>query len=71
MSTQADPGCFWHGAEPIPAGAYRVCGECWHCWPTPDDLLRDVLRIYAEIGLQSPPDDADQVWVCPLCSHDF
>ncbi len=65
-----DPGCFWHGAEPVPEGAYRVCLECGHCWVTAADLMADVQRLCMEIGA-TPPMDVEHVFYCPLCAHDF
>lgn len=65
-----DPGCFWHGPEPIPEGAFRVCGECWHCFETEADLRAAVATMHQECELPPPAPDAP-LWVCPLCAHDF
>lgn len=43
-----DPGCWFHGHEPIPEGAYRVCGECWHCYNTIEDLVAEENTTRAE-----------------------
>ncbi len=69
--TPYDLGCFWHGEEPIPDGAYLVCGECWHCFDTPADLLTAVATMCTELGMTMTTVDADAVTFCPLCSHDF
>lgn len=72
----AHPGsihdCFWHGREPIPEGAYLVCAECGHCWPTEADLLADMQRVMMEthVGVTAPMSGED-VFFCPLCAHDF
>lgn len=67
-----DPGCFWHGPEPIPEGAFRVCGECWHCWPTADDFEADVETMFAEVGVYGElSGDPIDLPYCPLCAHDF
>lgn len=62
-----DPGCYFHGPEPIPAGAFLTCFECGHCWPTETDFIADVQACVAEHGL-TPTTDLP---FCPLCSHDF
>ena len=66
-----DPGCFWHREEPIPEDFYRVCGECLHCWPTPEELMVDVATIARQVGLTAIPADPATVFSCPLCAHDF
>ena len=48
---------------------YRECGECWHVFQTKDDLQREHDRLVAELDLT--PADADDVYVCPFCAHDF
>lgn len=68
-----DPGCFWHGEEPIPPGAYLVCGECGHYWPTVEDFTVGVQMMLHDINI---PEDAIKVPItdwpyCPLCAHDF
>lgn len=77
MSTTSppSPGDDWcyscNRSEPIPeAGAYLVCGECFHCFDTADDLMAAVRKMAAEIGVQAPA-SADEVYFCPLCAHDF
>lgn len=62
-----DPGCYFHGPEPIPDGAFLVCFECGHCWPTETDFIADVHNLAAEINTE-PRNDLP---FCPLCSHDF
>lgn len=66
----SDPGCFWHGAEPVPRNAYKVCLECGHAWPTEEAFRESVLADYVQVG-EDPPADLTQVDVCPLCTHDF
>lgn len=70
--TAHDPGCWFHGAEPIPDGAYLVCGECGHCYVTAADLIDTERRVLTEVG---HPVMAtiypDTIYACPLCAHDF
>jgi len=68
-----DPGCYFHGEEPIPEGAYRVCGECWHCYPTEKDLLDTYNTELARVNQEpdSPVTNPDDIYFCPLCTHDW
>lgn len=72
-----EPGPDWcyscNRSEPIPEGAYLVCRECFHCWPTVDDFTADVLRMLDELGgLSREHLVTAEAWpFCPLCGHDF
>ncbi len=82
-----DEYCAVHGYEPIPPGAYRVCGECYHAYATADELVEaynaQTDRLKAHYEAQGPPTNpgfagdwthvshAEQVYFCPWCSHDF
>jgi hypothetical protein len=71
-----DPGCFWHGEEPIPEGVYRVCLECGHAFATREEIMAEHRREYAEACRDSEPlpDDVAGRYAdtfCPLCIHDF
>lgn len=59
----SDPGCFFHGEEPVPQEFFRMCLECGHVWPEHDDFQADVYRLFGE--------HRDDVSFCPLCTHDF
>jgi hypothetical protein len=63
--------CFWHGDEPIPEGAFKVCAECWHCWPTKAAFVADVQAMSRETGAGDYPYDLADLPFCPLCAHDF
>lgn len=41
-----DPGCYFHGDEPIPPDCFRVCGECGHAF-TAAELLTEHNRVVA------------------------
>ena len=60
-----DPGCWWHGPEPIPDDAFLVCPECWHCYPTEQDLIDTNIREWNDDRPTS------EIWSCPLCIHDW
>lgn len=63
----SDPGCFFHGDEPIPEDAFLVCRECGHAWPTRGDFFQDVEAL---LGPRTTEALEDQPF-CPLCTHDF
>lgn len=67
----ADPGCWFHGEEPIPPNSYRVCLECGHCYTTREDLLYEDAKVRREIGMKTPQDPDAEIYACPLCTHDF
>lgn len=62
--------CAIHGYEPIPPTYYRICPECWHVFVTSEELLKAHNEILAEL-LMSPETDVEQVFICPVCTHDF
>lgn len=66
----ADPGCWFHGEEPIPPNAYRVCLECGHCYVTRDDLVAAVNELLGRIGVAAV-DTGNEIYTCPMCNHDF
>lgn len=61
-------GCWHHGHEPIPEGAYLVCGECGHCYVTEADLIETERQLYPDLPVRA---SAATMWACPLCAHDF
>lgn len=82
VMTTDDPGCFWHGAEPITESTFLVCYECGHVYETPADLERVARKTHdaADINFiklgyaPSPftePFDANTWPHCPLCCHDL
>lgn len=71
-----DPGCFWHGPEPVKSEHTTICVECGHAFTT-DELIAEDLRVRRELAddyftldmiLPQPP---EKIFACPLCSHDF
>lgn len=66
--------CYHHVDEPAD-GAYRVCGECFHVYPTAE-TLREAWAVTAE-GYGLPPGTdviappAEQIYGCPYCVHDW
>lgn len=66
-----DDWCFIHGIEePFREGDYRVCGECWHVFRTPEELVAETAK-YFDHPEAPPVPTADEIWTCPLCAHDF
>lgn len=68
--------CWIHNASEVQTvGSYKTCGECWHVWQTEADFAADVGELYRDVwagggGYTSVP-PLDQVYACPLCTHDF
>lgn len=71
------PGPDWcyscNRSEPIPdGGAYVVCPECWHVYPTAADLLASHNRVIAEMGDPTRDTLTDNLAsFCGECMHDF
>lgn len=42
--------CAIHGHEPIPPDCFRVCGECWHAYPTAQALVEEHNKILQEMS---------------------
>jgi hypothetical protein len=66
--------CFWHGLEDCTV-AYTICFECDHVYPTEGSLRREHRKLAWEIGFKfwvksflMPTED---IWSCPLCTHDW
>jgi hypothetical protein len=84
-------GAFQHwcagcGQPENPDGAYRICAECGHVFPTEADLVaqdldaqRAGLAFARSSGMDGhgvlhdpePASSGDDVWICPVCNHDF
>lgn len=63
-------GCM--RCEPLREGDYRICGECFHVFRTPAELVGADLAVVRRLGEDEPdPRPADQIAVCPVCAHDF
>lgn len=62
--------CFIHHVnEPAPPESFIVCFECGHVYRTPQHLLEVFNREKPE---ECPPEtDADKIFFCPECIHDF
>jgi hypothetical protein len=61
--------CYIHGYEPIPeTGYYRLCGECYHVFVTPEELV-EAYVLNAPSPVVVP--DVAEIHFCPHCTHDF
>jgi hypothetical protein len=47
-----------------------ACGECWHMFASPQELVDDYNKLAAELDLRVVK-TAEQVYSCPHCAHDF
>ena len=66
-----DDFCYIHGYEPMPPQYYRICGECWHVYVTPEELVQKDLYQRASVSLPVEPMKAEDITICPECLHDF
>lgn len=66
--------CFWHGPE-NQVDVYAICFECDHAFQTEGDLRREHRRLAWTVSFQfwlkSFILPTDQIWSCPLCTHDW
>lgn len=70
--TMSNDQCYIHGHEPIPDGYFKICGECWHVFPTAQALIDDDLAVRREyLGPAMGPDPVEDIHICPHCTHDF
>jgi hypothetical protein len=58
--------CAAHGVIEYVHDPYRVCGECWHRFTSEADLL-DQDAANRAVRLAS----GDDVYLCPVCTHDW
>lgn len=77
-----EDGCYFHGYEPIPETYYRICLECGHCYLTPEELLHKYneegrighetfAHLYEDSFVWVDETDADNIFFCAWCTHDF
>lgn len=64
-----------HRYEPVPEDVYRVCFECGHVYGTAADLVdayNAAVGTTPPVGrVQMDEDDADKIFFCQHCVHDF
>ena len=67
--------CYFHGWEPDLPGDYRACLECAHIFRTEQELvdahnaILEEMKKYGDVG--PPATNAEEIWACPHCTHDF
>lgn len=71
-----DTHCYWHHVDESDAGAYRVCFECKHVYPTAEALREAWVDTAAdgyapEVPTSAGAPPAEQIYGCPLCAHDW
>ena len=70
MMYRNNDDCAIHGYEPIPTIFHKICPECFHVFVEPEELLTEHNKRCEEVG--APPEtDVNQVFICPMCTHDF
>lgn len=82
----ADMHCHWHNVDEDDTGAYVVCLECGHVYPTKRALRsayrRQVAPWRGRVFTSDVPSwrlwwrwlfppRAGRIWFCQVCSHDF
>lgn len=70
--------CYVHGYEPEIENPYKICGECFHIYPTAFDLVQDYNDENYKAWLAFdqgtpwiPTYDVDKIYFCAHCAHDF
>lgn len=68
--------CYSHGEDEPQEPCYRMCGECYHVFPTAADLVRDhneEVRIMMDKwgGSLLVATDVADIFSCPHCVHNF
>lgn len=58
--------CYSHEVDEPAAGAFKVCFECFHIYPTVEDLVRE--DAFWHDGVRRP---VEEIYVCAHCSHDL
>ena len=62
--------CAIHHVLEVPTpDSYRECGECWHVYQTQEELQAESDALAALFN--EPTWDAETVFSCPLCGHDW
>lgn len=71
-----DTHCYSHHVDESDVGAWRVCGECFHVYPTAEALREAWADVTAD-GYGLPPGTdviappVEQIHACPYCLHDW
>ena len=68
---EIDDWCGVHGYEPINGTAYLICGECMHAFMTAEELIGADAAVRAELGIGGVAERAEDITVCPHCTHSF
>ena len=69
--------CLIHEGEETPGNPYKVCGECFHNFPTEQDFIDDDYQAQqaflkrAGLIIKVVPNHPDNILSCPHCNHDF
>jgi len=62
---------MWHHAEEQwLLTSYRACAECMHVFQSAEELVEAYNRGVEEHGI-TPIHEADLIYFCPLCTHDW
>ncbi len=73
--------CYVHHVDEL-FDAFRVCFECKHAYRTERELIDTFNAVMTQADAEAaangwaplefvPVDDAEQIFFCPFCTHDF
>ena len=62
--------CWSHHIDAEPLKGYRWCLECCHMFATAGELLAEHNKVLAALGA-APETDAESVFCCAFCTHDW
>lgn len=68
-----------HQEEDVFENPYRICGECFHVYNTPESLIiaynEDITEEMIDACGNTPPiktlEEVETIFFCPVCIHDF
>lgn len=64
--------CYMHHSDESPEGAWRICGECFHVYRSPEDLQREWTdNAPPDLPGRETPPPVENIYFCPLCVHDW
>lgn len=69
MVDEAHPDFCWIHHVVEKPGYFR-CGECFHWFADEQTLIEDDAKAWKDLGVDMVM-EAEDIFMCPHCSHDF
>jgi len=63
--------CYIDEAEEEITAESTVCFECGHVFRSDEEILKQYEQSFKELPHYKPKQNADEVFFCPLCLHDW